>query len=213
MAQEMPHMCVANESFCCGDFEVPLFSDFIMVRSSEITDQTVRQENVFNYMGMWVKVLNEVTKEYDFLITTLQYGNPSQNWCSNVLVPLLPGANSRVDLTFVTTNDETLNMGNIEILVRNVGGIVESITWDYDRMKTAPLMFPTNDTKRLIRSTENAKITVVRMEKEKIKKVILQCTMNHPQCHQGFAITNTTVFEIWLRGVGKQTLINKVLFC
>jgi len=213
MAQEMPHLCVANESLCCGDFDMPFRSIFIMVRSSEITNQTARQENVFNYMGMWVKVVNEQTHQWEFLTTALQYGNPAQNWCSNVFVPLVAGSNSRVNLTFVTTNDETLNMGNIEILVRNVGGIVESIKWDYDRMQTAQLVHPDNDTKRLIRSTENAKICVVRTETGKIKKVTLQCSMNYPQCQPGFAITSTTVFEIWLRGVGKQTLINKVLFC
>jgi len=213
MAQEMPHLCVANESLCCGDFDMPFHSIFIMVRSSEITNQTARPENVFNYMGMWVEVLNEHTEQYEFLSTKLQYGNPAQNWCSNVFVPLVVGANSRVNLTFVTTNDETLNMGNIEILVRNVGGIVESIKWDYDRMQTAPLVHPENDMRRLIRGTENAKIGVVRIETGDIKKVTLQCSMNYAQCQQGFAITSTTVFEIWLSGVGKQTLINKVLFC
>jgi len=65
----------------------------------------------------------------------------------------------------------------------------------------------------LIRGTENAKIGVVRIETGDIKKVTLQCSMNYAQCQQGFAITSTTVFEIWLSGVGKQTLINKVLFC
>jgi len=77
----------------------------------------------------------------------------------------------------------------------------------------SPRVHAENDTKRLIRGTENAKITVVRTEKGQIKKVTLQCSMNYPQCQQGFAITSTAVFEIWWRGVGKQTLIHKVLFC
>ena len=213
IAQEEPHLCVANESLCCGDFDMPFCSDFIMVRSSEITNQTARHENVFNYMGIWAKVLNEQTNQYDWLRTKLQYGNPAQNWCSNVFVPLVAGANSRVALTFVTTNDETLNMGNIEILVRNVGGIVESIRWDYGGMQTAPFVYPTQSTKRIMRDTDNSKITVTRTEAGNVKLVTLACSMDHPACQQGFAITATTVFEIWVCGVGKQTLINKVLFC
>jgi len=47
------------------------------VRSSEITNRTARHENVFNYMGMWAKVLNEHTNQYDGLRTKLQCGNPA----------------------------------------------------------------------------------------------------------------------------------------
>jgi len=212
--QEEPHVCVANKSFCAGDFEMPPSTNFIMVPSSDITDQAPHNENVFNFLGVWAKAKDERTGQWNYVRTAMQYGNPAQNWCSNVLVPLVAGASSMVNLTFCTTNEETLSMENIEIVVRNVGGIVESIRWDNAAMQATPFVYPEQSARLVNRITSNSKIQVqLQMQgMGKAKLVTMSCTLNHTACQEGFAVTATSVFEIWVSGPGKQTLINKVLF-
>jgi len=210
--QEEPHVCVANESLCAGDFEVPPSTNFIMVRSSDITNQAPHNENVFNFLGVWAKAKDEQTGQWISVSTAIQYGNPAQNWPSNLFVPLTIGASSIVNLTFCTTNEETLNMENIEIVVRNVGGIVESIRWDNAAMQATPFVYPEQSARLVNRTTNNSKIQLKMQAMGRGKLITMSCTLNNTACQEGFAVTATSVFEVWVSGPGRQTLINKVLF-
>jgi len=207
------------------EYPVPHEAVFIMVHTSDLTGDP--QPNIFmleqpyNFLGFWARGIHANlagSAPLNFVQTRLQYGNPAQNWCSNVFVILdhTLGADPRMCLDFSSVKEETLNLGNVVIKVRNTSGVIDNIVWDHDAIRQKRIAwygYTGPNMKKVQRLMPQSKLNVSMSQAENFKNLRLSWTFNDARCEaSSFAITRSSVFEVWVHENERETLIFKILF-
>ena len=215
------HVFLLKQKTVAGDFTVPEEAVFVKVRTVDIIGaQNAQLEQGHNFLGFWANVLDcsDNTKQKNsFAHTTVEYGDPTNNVCSSMLVELDPelGPDPCITMNFCSNNTDSFNLGNINIIVKNPCGTAETVSWEHLMMENSRSLtcYDTGQDMKVVHTmTPDSHTKVIMNERGDLKCLSFEFQLNNSTCDPRYAKTRTSEWEIWFNLHGTQTLIHKILF-